>query len=210
MIFLLRIEFENTLTIKTNTPDNELIVMLKGTQSERNIALKQIYGAYKDLIYSFILKNSGDQERAKDVYQESLIAFYENVRDSKFKGESAISTYLYSIAKFKWLNQIKKDNVRTKHHEKLEINDFVESPLATIVRQEKRSGIMDVLSELGESCKRLLIESIYHNKSMKEIAKEGNYSNDQIVRNKKYKCLQKLKDLISAKPALRNILQAYE
>jgi RNA polymerase sigma factor (sigma-70 family) len=184
--------------------------MIKGALLERNRALKIIYQANSNLIYTYILKNSGSIDEAKDVFQESMVAFYENVRDDKFKGESTIATYLYSIAKYKWLNQIKKKEIRSTHHEKLETNPFEESPLATLISEEKRNGVIRVLSELGEPCKKLLIATIYHNTSMQDIVAEGAYSNEQIVRNKKYKCLKKLRELISEKPALMQILKANE
>ncbi len=138
-----------------------------------------------------------------------MIAFYENVRDGKFKGESAIGTYLYSIVKFKWLNQIKKDRIRENHHEKATTEAIQESPLTTLIDGETKQGVLQVLDELGAACKQLLIENLYHNASMKEIAAKGTYSSEQIVRNKKYKCLQRLKELVRMKPSLVPILKGY-
>ena len=45
---------------------------------------------------------------------------------------------------------------------------------------------------------------------MKEIVENGAYSSEQVARNKKYKCLQRLKELVAAKPALMKILKAYD
>ena len=184
--------------------------MIKGSQSIRERALKVIYQKNKNLVFSYILKNSGTLEGAKDIYQETIIAFYENVRDDKFRGESSMATYIYSIAKFKWLNQLKKNNTRREHHDKIEMETHYDGHLATIIEDEKAKRVVDVLSELGEECKKLLIETIYHNKSMKEIVENGAYSSEQVARNKKYKCLQRLKELVAAKPALMKILKAYD
>ncbi|MEM7085510.1 MAG: sigma-70 family RNA polymerase sigma factor [Bacteroidota bacterium] len=180
---------------------------MKGSKEQRDKALGTIYRSNKEKICAFVLSNSGNEEEAKDVFQEAVIAFYENVRDGKFKGESAISTYLYSITRFKWLNQIKKNTVRKGHQESVAQDQFTESPLATLIEGERKAGVLEVLGLLGTSCKELLLENIYHGASMKEIAKSGLYSSEQIVRNKKYKCLQKLKKLIGAKPALIKVLK---
>ena len=83
-----------------------LIASIKGTKSQRDNALAVIYKCNKERVCSYILGNSGSREEAIDIFQEAVIAFYENVRDGKFKGESAISTYVFSIGKFKWLNQM--------------------------------------------------------------------------------------------------------
>jgi len=180
---------------------------MKGSKEQRDRALGIIYSSNKKKVCSFVLSNSGSEEEAKDVYQEAIIAFYENVRDGKFKGESAISTYLYSITRFKWLNQIKKNMVRKAHHENVDQETFMDSPMAILIEGERKAGVLEVLTQLGSSCKELLIENIYHGASMKEIVQSGLYSSEQIVRNKKYKCLQKLKELIRAKPALIKLLK---
>ena len=185
--------------------------MIKGNSLEREKALKIIYQANKEKVCSFIRSNSGREEEAKDVFQETVIAFYENVLNDKFKGDSAISTYLYSIARFKWLNQIKKNNIRMHHDtESVNTEDFYKSPLATIIDDEKKVHIIEVLGSVGEQCKKLLTDSLYHNLSMKEIAEQGDYSSEQIVRNKKYKCLKKLREIIAKKPQLIQILKSYE
>ena len=210
MIFLLQSESQNTLTIKTRTLDSVLIGMILEGVSQRDRALKEIYTANKQKVCSFILANSGSEDEAKDVYQESVMAFYENVRDKKFKGESAISTYLYSIAKFKWLNQIKKNQTRSFHHESVETEMFSDSPLASIIDNEKKEMVQDVLERLGSTCKSILIASIYYNASMKEIVENGDFSSEQVVRNKKYKCIKKLRELVSAEPTLMKLLRGYE
>ncbi|MEM7187860.1 MAG: sigma-70 family RNA polymerase sigma factor [Bacteroidota bacterium] len=190
--------------------DKELLELLAGSKTDRDRALGEIYRANREKVCSYILGNSGSMDEATDVFQESVIAFYENVRDGKFKGESKIGTYLYSIAKFKWLNQIKKNNIRSGHHEKASMATVVESPMVPMLEQEQQHRVKELLGALGESCKQLLVENLYHNASMKEIAASGGYSSEQIVRNKKYKCLQKLKALINEKPALKKVLLGYE
>ena len=183
--------------------------MIKSNNLERENALRIIYKNNKVKVCSFILSNSGSEEEAKDIFQETVIAFYENVLKNKFKGDSAISTYLYSIARFKWLNQIKKNNIRMVHDTEYEqTEDFYKSPLATLIDDEKKEQILEVLGSIGGQCKKLLIASIYNNRSMKEIAEDGEYSSEQIVRNKKYKCLKKLKELIAEKPHLIQILKS--
>lgn len=184
--------------------------MILADRADRNAALGIIYKANKEKVSSYILMNSGSQQEAVDVFQESMIAFYENVRDGKFKGESAISTYLYSIARFKWLNQIKKRDIRTAHHmEAQEKDGFDAGPLASMLDEEKQVQVLAILSSLGPTCKQILIESIYHNASMKEIAANGKFSSEQVVRNKKYICLKKLKALIASKPQLVEILKGH-
>lgn len=184
-----------------------MINHLQGTLAQRNRALEHIYRENRDKVTNYLRANNADEDQAKDVFQEAVIAMYENVKTNKFKGESAIGTYLYSIARFKWLNQIKKNSIRKDHQDQLEQEEVFQSPLATIIEGETKEGVMQLLAELGEACKRLLIMNFYHGASMKEIAKNGHYSSEQIVRNKKYKCLKRLKELMNQKPALIRVLK---
>ncbi len=147
---------------------------------------------------------------AIDVFQEAIISFYENVRDNKFSGDSAISTYLFSIARFKWLNQLKKDKTRKAHHSKIVSEEILEQDVSEIIiNKEKQGQVLDVFNLLGEACKKLLIQSIYYGTSMKEIAEKEDYSSEQIVRNKKYKCLKKLKSIVIERPDIIKMLKGY-
>lgn len=185
--------------------------MMRGNSRDREQAIQRVYTLNRGIICSYIIANSGSEEQAKDVFQESVIALYENVRDGKFKADSSLSTYLFSIAKFKWFNQIKKDSIRSGHHQKAQLKEeFDPGPLAQLVQTEAKERILGVLEGLGERCKQILVESLYHNASMKEIAKSLSFSSEQVVRNTKYKCLKKLKELIVERPQLIKILRTDE
>lgn len=88
--------------------------------------------------------------------------------------------------------------------------EFDLDPLSILIDDEQKVSVLRILDALGDQCRKILVESIYYNVSMKEIAAQENYSSEQVVRNKKYKCIQKLKALLAENPALINILRSYE
>jgi RNA polymerase sigma-70 factor (ECF subfamily) len=49
---------------------------------------------------------------------------------------------------------------------------------------------------MGNPCKELLILYYYHKKSMSEIAELLGYQNGHTARNKKYRCLGQLKEIV--------------
>ena len=55
-----------------------------------------------------------------------------------------------------------------------------------------KKQLNQLLQSLGESCRKMLELFYYENLSMKEISLHFKYENEQVVRNKKYKCLQQL------------------
>jgi len=60
-------------------------------------ALEALLARYQPHIYRFGMKMCGDPEDAKDVLQETLLAVTRNLKD--FRGGSAVSTWLYTIAR---------------------------------------------------------------------------------------------------------------
>ena len=65
-----------------------------------NKALRILYKQHYPLALSIIKKRGGTEE--------SIIAFYEAVRNSKFRGDAKISTWLHSTITNKWSVEIRK------------------------------------------------------------------------------------------------------
>ena len=78
-----------------------------------------------------------------------------------------------------------------------------------IVNREMKSQLMQVVDKLGETCKKILLAFYFDNLAMKEILQTLNYENDQVVRNKKYKCLKQLEQMITTAPNLAKNLKLY-
>ena len=52
---------------------------------------------YQERVFGFGLRMCGDSEDAEDVHQDTLLAAARTV--GKFRGESSVSTWLYTIAR---------------------------------------------------------------------------------------------------------------
>lgn len=74
--------------------DQELLEQARGGD---RAALEVLLERHQRQVYRFGLKMCRDEEDAKDVVQETLLAMARNVRD--FRGASSVSTWLYSIAR---------------------------------------------------------------------------------------------------------------
>lgn len=193
--------------MKMTFTDREIIEALKEGGGKEDRCLHFLYKEYKGLIQHFIEKNSGTKEEAKDVFQDALIAVYENIKSGKFKGESKLSSYLYSIARFMWFNRLKRKNIEWKIMDLQSVDEVEESHIVALLEEEKWAAIQGFFGELGAQCKRILIYSIYQGYNMKEISELMDYENEQVARNKKYKCLKKLKTLIAQRPEIIQLLK---
>ncbi len=158
--------------------------------------LKSLYENNYFKIEKYVLNNSGSIEQAKDIYQEAFIAVWRNIQLDKFypENESALTGYLYQIARNKWL-----DYLRSNHHKKHTTLTNLENRLAEeITLIEDNDYIADVknqFEQLGENCREVLTRFYYKKQSMKIIAEKFDWT-EATARNNKYRCLQRLRDLI--------------
>jgi len=183
--------------------DIELIAAVNN-KKDLDKAILFIYQQYSDTVSSFITYNGGSDEDAEDIFQETVVAFIDIVRKGKYRMEASVKTFLVSIAKNIWYNEIKKRE-RSGYREKLyeTSRDKNEQDVSHYIsNREMNQELRGLLDRLGESCRKILILFYYENLSMKEIVDHLHYENEQVIRNKKYKCLQQLTELIKENPAI--------
>ncbi len=177
--------------------------LIDAIKANDQIALKEFYVGNYSKIETMVLKNSGSVEHAKDLYQESFIVVWNNLKTNKFepKNENALQGYLYQIAKNKWM-----DILRSKTFRKT--NSLSKETLA-LLKQEPNDEVVDdansiklkeamtAFKNLGQPCKQLLTNYYYEKKSLRVIASELQMG-EASVRNKKYRCMEKLRSIVLA------------
>lgn len=184
--------------------DAELIARLRKGTVEEEHALRTIYRTCYPTVSGYVLRNSGSSDDARDVFQDGVIVLYRNVKQGKFNGESALSTYLFSICRFLWLKVL-----RTKGRAPLEpmADDAAfEAPLGSLLDDERRGAVLALMDRLGEACRHILLLSFYEELDMREIAARTGFKDEQNARNKKFKCLRALKELIAREPVIARTL----
>jgi len=190
--------------------DDEVVTNLT-TNQRADAAIRYLYRQNFELLSRYILNNSGSEQDAEDIFQEVIVAFVNLVKAGKFRGESSIKTFLFSLNKNIWLNELKRRGramVREEKYEKQNLQQDVTPDIALELQQTK-SNLLAIIDQLGENCKKILLLFYYENKSMKEIVSHLPYENEQVVRNKKSKCLKKLEGLVLANKQLADQLKTY-
>jgi len=191
-----------------NFPDSELVANLR-TGKRMDETIKAIYRKHFDSLSWYVMNNSGSRQDAEDVFQEVMVAFIELVQKDKFRGESSVKTFLYSLNRHTWLNELKRRGRSLAREEKYEKGQVQTEPDTSdlIADREGRNEVMRLVGELGETCRKILLLFYYENFSMKEILDATEYENEQVVRNKKYKCLKQLEQMITENPILKQTLK---
>jgi RNA polymerase sigma factor (sigma-70 family) len=172
--------------------DDEFIAGLRTGNSE---ILNVLYKKYYNIVLKFIVNNSGTEEAARDIYQETVIVLYENAQKPGFELNCQLQTYIYSVAKRLWLKQLKK-NGKTflfKDEAENEVVDVSTDMNEYLDKETEIDKMNQSLAELGEPCATLINDFYVHRMSMDDIADKFGYTNADNAKNQKYKCLQRLK-----------------
>jgi len=138
-----------------------------------------------------------------DVYQDVIIAFYENTRKRDFALKtSSLKTYLFSIGKYMIFNRLK-----TAHKSEAFDNDFHVDEALT---EQIAIGFLNdsvpyeheletAFKQLGERCKEVLSLFYYQQKKISEIKELLGYQHTDVVKSQKSRCLKSLKESIKGK-----------
>jgi RNA polymerase sigma factor (sigma-70 family) len=173
--------------------DQSIITEIKNGRQEK---LTQIYRAHRDEFISWAGRNfQCGEEIAKDIFQMSMVIFYENIISGKLASlHSSVKTYLFAIGK----NKIMEHQLSNKRQQTIQ-EHFIREPLLEDYSEEKEETIRRVegaLVELGEPCKSLLELYYYRSYSIEQIAFTLNYKSNDSAKTQKYKCLTRLKKLM--------------
>jgi len=196
------------MQVSRNFPDSELVDNLR-TGQQMDDTIRALYRGHFDSLSWYVMNNSGSRQDAEDIFQEVIVSFIDLVKKDKFRGESTVKTFLYSLNRHTWLNELKRRGRAALREEKFEkAQDRVETDTSHhIADREGKAEVMRLVGELGDTCRKILVLFYYENMSMKEILDATDYENEQVVRNKKYKCLKQLEQLIMEKPFLKETLK---
>ncbi|MBC8156312.1 MAG: sigma-70 family RNA polymerase sigma factor [Bacteroidetes bacterium] len=188
--------------------DDDLLV---GLATGSDAALTQLYRRYFPMVLHLVLNNSGSEDDAKDIYQETLVVLYEKVSADSLELNCQLKTYLYSVSRRLWLKQLSKrratnggaarngSNGGGTYFSDAEIPAPVDDDLEMHEARDRQFDLMaDSLAKLGEPCRTLLEDFYIRHFSMQQITEKFGYTNADNAKTQKYKCLTRLKRLFFA------------
>jgi len=170
-------------------------------------ALTYLYKVSKKTVSRFILRNKGGKQDVDDIFHDGLIAFYNLVRQNKINDETNVEAYLYSICRNMWAKKLKKRKTNVPLSETYDVVDTEDIQIDNILNGEHKSLIAQILKSLGEECEKILLLFYFEQLKTKEIVKHMHYANDQVLRNKKSKCMKKLRELVLESSYYKNQLK---
>ncbi len=188
----------------------ELRIIESIKNGDNDKALAYLYDKPLKNIRKYVLKNGGSPEDANDVFQDSVIALFQLIKQEKFNANYQLEGFLFIVAKNAWINKVKRnkkimiidqDNINANHTDD-------ENQLKEIISAEKSTIMKQVFDQLDEKCKLLLGYVMYDRLSMKEISAKMGFSNENVAKTKHYRCKQYLARIIRDNKGYLNILKS--
>jgi RNA polymerase sigma factor (sigma-70 family) len=180
--------------------DQKIIELIRlGKNDQALFALYKNFPAVKKLLRL----NGGHTADAEDIFQEALIILCRKIKETDFTLTAQLSTYLFSVCRFLWKDELKKRKNPTVHDFETGLNNLEELQLVDWKEAEIRIQLAEkVINELGERCREVLLLFYKGGLKLKDIAVKMGYSSENTAKNQKYKCLEaaknKLKDMKNA------------
>lgn len=184
--------------------DDDLLI---GLATGSDVALTQLYRRYFPMVLHLVINNSGSDDDAKDIYQETLVVLYEKVSTDSLSLNCQLKTYIYSVSKRLWLKQLSKRGRQgiglngggSEYFLENELAAPVDEDLAVHEARDQQFDLMaNSLEKLGEPCRTLLEDFYIRHLSMQQITEKFGYTNADNAKTQKYKCLTRLKRLFFA------------
>ncbi|MBC7744676.1 MAG: sigma-70 family RNA polymerase sigma factor [Flavobacterium sp.] len=179
---------------KSELVDAEIII---GIQKGSKDSLNSLYNSFYPMVLQFVLANNGDEDEAKDIFQESVIVLYNKVKSGGFELNSKLKTFIYSVCRRLWLKRLNQKS-RNSASELRDFEEFQAVEYDLEFHQQKDAQFLQMekaLMHLGEPCRTIIEDYYIKNQSMQEITEKFGYTNADNAKTQKYKCLQRLKKL---------------
>ncbi|MBL7802312.1 MAG: sigma-70 family RNA polymerase sigma factor [Saprospiraceae bacterium] len=157
-----------------------------------------VYKTFWPEFSRWIQKQGCPAHLAGEVYNQTVLAFYQNLESGRLQQLwSGLKTYLFQIGKNQWLAMARGETRRqSRLDEFLSAISPAENPFETedqeLILQRVEKGI----AQLGMPCTELLTMSFQFDLPDREIAERTAYKNTDSVKTARWKCLEKLRQLL--------------
>ncbi|WMJ72002.1 sigma-70 family RNA polymerase sigma factor [Cytophagaceae bacterium ABcell3] len=188
-----------------NTDGKEIIDAIKSGNNQ--FVLARLYKTVLPNVLNYIIKNSGDEEEAKDIFQDAVLVFYNQVKMGKFNEKYEIGGFIFTVAKNLWINRAKRKSRMSRMLADTDVFDD-NNVLKDLITKEKSSAISEMLGKIDKDCRKLLRYSTYEKLSMKEICAKMGFSSENVAKTYNYRCKQKLVKLVKNNQSVMELFRS--
>jgi RNA polymerase sigma factor (sigma-70 family) len=186
-----------------------LEAILEGLKTSDSNVLEYIYKKYFPIVRFFVIKNSGTDEDAKDVFQEAIILIYKRLKDGNLDLTCAFKTYLYSVCRILWLRQLEKKKVRNEVVSDNQVFVHLEDNIEGFIEEQEQFRIYQKHFQLLHKDCQEILKHFLKKVPLKEIAQIMNIKSDKYLKKRKYDCKEALIKRIQNDPDYKRLRNEY-
>ena len=178
--------------------DQKIIDNLTTGGKSRENAVDYVMKQFISYVPTVAKKTGLTREEALDMFTDAIIMLSDQVAKGEFKGESKLSSYFYKIFYFKSVDLFRK-NTTNKIDYRAELPDLTDQEPLVAKSMETNEAIKELykfMDQIGEPCKQILLDWGFWGYNMTEIAERVGLEGSKQAKDRKYKCLQKLRNLM--------------
>lgn len=193
-----------TSIVRVRTLDDKILTAIYSGKDQQ--VLNLLYKEVLPGIRSYVQKNNGNKEDANDIFQDTVLIFYNKVKQHQFDKQYEISAYMFSIARNLWRKRaaVKKKTISQENDFEIESDEDI---IKYMITEEKMKAIKTLFEKLGEPCHTLLTYSIFECMSMQDIVDKLHYKTINVAKTYAYRCRKKLAALMKSK---KGFLQLFD
>lgn len=177
--------------------------LLDGVRERNAAVLNYIYRSFFPNFQSYVIKNGGSAEDAKDVFQESLIVMYRYMKQNPPPEIKDFRSYVYGMCRNLWLKILERRE-ETAPIPKEYDREVVPAPDSPEVDASMKYSIMQKHFLAMDPDSQKVLKLFYKNASFSEIAKKMGYKDENYARRKKYLCQKELAERIKNDPQYKD------
>ena len=183
--------------------------IIDGIRRKDRKMIEYLYDNYYPALRRMVLHNSGRDDDAWDIFQDTILIIFEKIRNDELQLKCAFSTYLYSIWKNKWLKTLERR--RFEYHKNRSydfqlVEENQESIEVNTDKEEQYLLVREYVEKLDERCRKIMKLHL-KDYSNQEICDLLNISQYDLVRKKKHRCKEKLLQWIKSDKRYQAIMK---
>lgn len=166
--------------MQNNQLNDSVLVSNYISGNERSLEI--LIGRHKQRIYSFIYSKVLDRDISEDIFQDAFIKVINTLKKGNYNEEGKFLPWVMRIAHNLVIDHFRKDNRMPsfKNTDEFDIfsvlSDSSLNAEKTLIKEQIHSDVRNLVEELPEDQKEVLMMRIYRDMSFKEISEQTGVS----------------------------------
>jgi RNA polymerase sigma-70 factor (ECF subfamily) len=176
------------------TPADEVLIgrIAKGDR----LAMETLFSRYRLPVYRFVLRMVRNPATAEDLNSDVFLDVWRQA--GTFEGRSTVSTWIFSIARFKALNVLARRPMEELDEAKADtIEDASDDPEIALAKKDKAAALRECLLKLSAEHREIVSLVYYQHKSVEDVAGIVGIP-EATVKTRMFYARKKLSELLAA------------